>query len=421
MMAPTYWWLYNGLLLVGSLLCFPFMVVALITTPKLRAGLVQKLGLQPLNVPVKAQRRVWVHCVSVGELNAATPLIKVLQETWDVVISTTTATGYGLAQSRYANVFFYPLDYPWAVMRAFQTVQPDRLIILETELWPNLFYIAASYCPDGLWLVNARLSDGSFKNYRKIRPFMTWMLHLPQGILAQTPADADRFEQLGARAVYAMGNLKFDVAVEPSSVRVNQFKQRLNPDCRVVVFASTHEGEEAAFLNTVYLLQKRPDVQVVIAPRHPERGAAIQSWLATRHIQSMRQAQSPNEPIRPEKVWILDTIGQLTALYAVSHLVIIGGSFIPHGGQNPLEPLALNVPVITGPYMGNFKQMMADLGPSITQVPDATQLEIVINAWLDMPTMFQPLLHEAATRLEAAKGATQVALRLMEKSSNTKK
>jgi 3-deoxy-D-manno-octulosonic-acid transferase len=398
--------LYNGLLLCGSLLCLPLIVYALVVTPKYRAGFKHKLGIQALTILPKTRQRVWIHCVSVGELNAAKPLIHILRVDWDVVISTTTATAYDLATAQYDAVFYCPLDVPWAVSSTLQQLNPDRLIVLETELWPNLFYQASRHCPRGIWVVNARLSDRSFKGYWRLRPMMAWLLNLPQAVLAQSDGDADRLRELGASRVQVMGNLKFDITPTDNHDLTAAFKHRLSAD-RVVVMASTHDREEALLVPVIKRLLSH-GIAVIVAPRHPERAQVVVAALGD--IPCVRQSVQPTKPVPLGHVLLLDTIGQLMSAYAASQLVVMGGSFIPHGGQNPLEPLALGVPVITGPFMHNFKAIMVALGQAVYQVNSPEALDIAVASWLDNETIFNFHIQQAQTVFTRNRGATQRAI-----------
>ena len=390
----------------------PLIIGALMLTPKLRKGLCQKLALQPIKIPAKTRKRLWIHCVSVGELNAATPLIKAVENDWDVVISTSTATAQALAKTRYLQVFYCPLDYFWSVKYAFKQLQPDKLIVMETELWPNLFYQGAKFCQQGVWVVNARLSDSSFKGYSRFEFFMRWLLSLPSGVLTQSDLDEDRFRALGAKFVQTMGNLKFDINPIVDEKWVAHFKHRVSAS-RIVVFASTHANEEALLMPVVKQLAENSDICVVLAPRHPERGQAVSDVLTAHQLAFVQQSIDPQASVMPGQVLLLDTIGQLLSVYSISDLAVIGGSFVPHGGQNPLEPLALGVPVITGPYMHNFKAMIATLKDCLTQLNNPDELQVAIEQWLIDRNIYSDLMQNLETKLQSSQGATQRALALM--------
>jgi 3-deoxy-D-manno-octulosonic-acid transferase len=418
--------LYNGLLVISSPLLFLFAVVMCWRMPKVRAGFWQKLGLAGWHLPPcpEGHHRLWIHCVSVGEWNAIQPLLKRLsqqslsQQSYQVVVTTTTKTGYALASSRYPIVFYCPYDLPWAVARWLRQCRPDLTLVVETELWPNLLAQARAYGP--VAVINGRLSAASFKGYRRVGGLSRFLVQLPHAILAQSPEDAYRFTTLGAQHVTVMGNLKFDITPTIDDTTRQHWQQRLTSTLDnglVVVLASTHSGEETLLLPAIQLLLQHPHIRVVVAPRHPERGADVAHLLQTLNVPVVQQSEHTNAspcdsgpPLAPDEVLVLDTIGQLLGVYSASDLVVMGGSFVPWGGQNPLEPLAIGVPVITGPHMHNFKAIMAALLAcnGVHQVSDVDALQLILSDWLAQPDCLRPSVARAQACITQSQGAANV-------------
>ncbi len=307
---------------------------------------------------------VWFHAVSVGEAEAVFPLIKRLQKNLPhslILVTTTTPTGSArvkavLAES-VAHVYL-PYDIPWVIKRFLRIFKPKLTIIMETELWPNLFhYCGINKIP--LYVINARLSEKSSGGYRKIPALIHPLLSNITQIAAQTQDDAQRFSTIGARPgqVTTVGNIKFDIDI-PNAVidsgkqlKAIEFKERF-----VWLVASTHKGEEQVFLDAYKALKPEiPELLLVIVPRHPERFAEVgdvckqQLTIITRTSKKLCQPQTD--------VYLADTMGELKMLYAATDVTFVGGSLVPVGGHNVLEPLAIGIPVIFGLYMASFKEI----------------------------------------------------------------
>jgi 3-deoxy-D-manno-octulosonic-acid transferase len=406
--------LYNGLLIIGSPLWLCALLWLTLQRPKIRPGLWQKLGFQSLPLlpsVLDGQPRLWIHCVSVGELNAAAPLIDALGHDYVVSVSVTTVTAYGLAQQRHDHVFYCPFDLPWAVWRTLTHVKPHAVLVMETEIWPNLYAFARLRCPLGLWVINGRLSPRSFRGYVRLGAFMRWVLSLPRCVLTQSVDDATTFRALGAQDVRPMGNLKFDLTTYPDLLAIQGWQARL-PARHVVLFASTHEAEEALLMPVVQWLLAQPDTSVVLAPRHPERRHEVLQLLQRYALDWVLQTDTPTRTVYPGQVLVLDTVGQLPALYGAVDLAVMGGSFVPKGGQNPLEPLSQGVPVLTGPAVFNFKAIIAMLSQAdaLTLVPDVSALQVTLTLWYKDPAPFQGMAQRGQQCIQAGRGATQVVL-----------
>ncbi len=309
--------------------------------------------------------RVWLHAVSVGEVNAAAPLVNALRaQRPDIrwVITTITPTGSERVRALWGEAVdhvYLPYDVPGSVGRFLGHFRPSLALILETELWPNMLF----GCRDRgipVYILNARLSARSLRGYRLLRPLIGRALRTVSGVAAQSLDDAERFITLGARReqVVALGNLKFDIAApEHLAAFVAEFRMQVPSARPVWIAASTHEGEEAAVADIhARLLQRFPDLLLLWAPRHPERFPRVETlarergWtVATRKAQGWPQATT--------QVFVIDTLGELMAFYACAQVAFVGGSLQPIGGHNLLEPAAVGTPAVTGPHLHNFAEI----------------------------------------------------------------
>lgn len=426
-------WIYNGLWLVGLLLGWP---IAVIYVPKARAGFLQKLTISLPSLSAlqgdgcaesvrKRRQTIWMHAVSVGELNALQVVVKeICQQTLgtQVLITTTTKTAQEFALSRYANdrdvsVRYFPYDVPWCMERFIQAYQPDGLMIAETELWPNAIDRMTRVHGKPVMLINGRLSPRSFPRYRMIKTFMAPMLNQLCVIDAQSIADRERFCQLGANEsrTLSSGNLKYHLPQRPDGKVIQNLREVLGLQLneQVITFASTRAGEEAVLLPAVrFCLEHFSQKRVVIALRHPERADEVEALLEKENIPVQRRSQASAEsPIslgtgnhREKGVILLDTIGELLTLYTISDLAIMGGSFNGHGGQNPLEPIAMKVPVIVGPSMQNFQAIMTDLlsEDAVRQVSGVDELIQVMKEWCEEPEVTHGLFEQQVGRATCA-------------------
>lgn len=310
---------------------------------------------------------VWIHAVSLGEVIAAIPLIDaILDKKLSLLVTTMTPTGSERVQERFGSRvahLYLPYDLPVVLKRFFKQIKPRVGVIMETELWPNLIYQArAAQVP--LLLANARISDDSLRGYRWIKFLIRPILNQFTAILAQGEEDARRYIALGAKKerVYVLGNMKFDLQTNTiSSERFSDLKNRWGEDRVVVIAASTHEHEESQLLLELKRLQRAiPGVILLIAPRHPERFQAVyhlctQSGFKTGLRSDLITLSPENEIV------VLDSLGELLGLYQISNYAFVGGSLVPVGGHNVLEPIAIKVPVISGSHVHNFKAICDDL------------------------------------------------------------
>ncbi|MFT4058904.1 MAG: lipid IV(A) 3-deoxy-D-manno-octulosonic acid transferase [Legionella sp.] len=310
---------------------------------------------------------VWVHAVSLGEVIAATPLIDaMLDKNWSVCVTTMTPTGSERVQARFGDKVshqYVPYDLPHILKRFFRQLKPRVGIIMETELWPNLIYQArAANVP--LLLANARLSDDSRRGYETIKFIIKPVLNQFYAILSQGEEDAKRFIRLGANQdiVHVLGNIKFDLQTNTiDSKKLSELKSYWGINRPAVIAASTHNNEEAQILEQLTRLQAAiPGVVLLIAPRHPERFQEVyqlcqQAGYKTGLRSNFKTLSTDNEIV------VLDSLGELLGMYQISDYAFVGGSLVPVGGHNVLEPIAMNVPVLSGNQVHNFKAICSDL------------------------------------------------------------
>lgn len=335
---------------------------------------------------------IWIHAVSVGEFQAALPLIKALQARYPdvkMVVTTTTPTGSVRVQAALGDTVFHvyaPYDLPGAVRRFLRRIRPRVAIIMETELWPNLFHgCHARDIP--LILANARLSERSAAGYRRIAGLTRQTLCNITAVAAQTQDDARRLISLGADAarVHVTGNIKFDINI-PASLHEQAvaLRQEWGAERPVWIAASTHEGEDEQVLEAFAAVrQALPDALLVLVPRHPERFPRVAALCRKQGYEVVLRSEQ-RQCSATTAVFVGDSMGELMLFYAASDVAFIGGSLVATGGHNMLEPAALGIPVITGPHTFNFAEisrMLLNAGAA-RQVDGATQLAEVVTAYL---------------------------------------
>ena len=357
--------LYSVLLYVLGPLLLLRLVMRGLRQPEYRQRLGERLGMV-----VRPQHAIeaWVHAVSVGETLAALPLIEALIARYGegrVWVTTTTPTGSARVQAALGDrvVHSYaPYDWPGSVARFLRRVRPRAAVVMETELWPNLF---ASLYKRGipLLIANARLSPRSFRGYRRIAGLARGTLRCTATIAAQSQADAERFRQLGAPHVQVMGNLKFDLTIPEVQLRGGKALRVSIGQLRPVWAAvSTHEGEEAAALDAHRaVLDVHPNALLLLVPRHPQRFEAVWSLVDGQGFTAERRSRAQNlasvghaRQISAAQVFLGDSMGEMFVYLAASDLAFVGGSLTHIGGHNVLEPAAIGLPVLFGPHMFNF-------------------------------------------------------------------
>ena len=404
--------LYNILLVLLTLLLSPFILFKLITVPKYRGGISQKLGRirKSVQKAIRGTRPIWIHAVSVGEVMAAHPLIRELKKKYPdrkLILSTVTVTGNHTAHQRVPEadaVFFFPFDFPWIVRRVIRGINPAVVLVAETELWPNFF---RELKRDGIpsAVVNGRISLHSFKNYIKFIAFLSQVFSLVNIFCMQSADDAARIRDIGAprEKVIVTGNLKFDQKIpesQPSPVQMPK-------GSKVITAGSTHRGEEAALLEIFRRLREKfPELILIIAPRHPERFDEVAGLINKAGYECQRRTRLKGTI---KDVLLLDTIGELRTFYGICDIAFVGGSLVKVGGHNLLEPAAMKKPVIFSRYMFNFKEISEALisaGGGIL-VRDKEELYVQADKLLSDKNYAQQIGGKAFTVIESNSGATK--------------
>lgn len=309
----------------------------------------------------------WIHAVSVGEVQAASPLIKHMLEQHPektLLITTTTPTGKAHLQRLFGEQVIHqyvPYDIPLAINAFIRSYKPEKLIVMETEIWPNLYHLVAKSGAD-VYLINARLSEKSYKGYAKFKSLIKNSLNQCEKISAQFDADAKRFMQLGVdeNKIVVTGNIKNDISVSDKELNQAQaLKQNWQNKKLVWIAASTHDGEETEVLNVHKdLLEQQPDALLILVPRHPERSAKIAQLIGKFNLDfSLSSNLATKEFVSTTQVLIVDELGVLMTYFATVDIAFVGGSLIPHGGHNLLEPACLGLPIMSGPNLRNFQQI----------------------------------------------------------------
>ncbi len=359
--------LYGIVLTLAFLLLLPRFIFDAILNGKYASGVFQRLGFLP-HFDRDSRAVIWVHGVSVGEINAARPLITQLIAEFPahrLIISTTTRTGQTLAKEIFAGiadaVFYFPFDWKFSVRRALRHFQPSVVLLMETEIWFN-FIREASKSGARVAIVNGRISEQSSKRYGYVKRFMRRVLSHLDLALMQTNADAGRMMALGVRAnkVKVTGNLKFDQqSTDTNETLTGEFRVRfaISSDAPIIIAASTHEPEERQIIEAFRSVWKNSQgalPRLMIAPRHPERFSSVANEIGRSGFAWARRSEVPSARDKTAEIIFLDSVGELRAAYPLADIVFVGGSLIPHGGQSILEPAAAGKAIITGPFTVNF-------------------------------------------------------------------
>ena len=411
--------IYSALLAAGLLVATPYWLLEMLRQGKYRKGLRQRLGQVPLSICNPHGRSIWVHAVSVGEVLAVSELIRNLQVEFPehrILISTTTDTGHLLACRRFGaeNVFYFPLDFSFAMRRYLAALRPDLVVIAETEFWPNFLRLARD-CSSRVAVVNARISDRSLPGYRRWRKVLRPVLRNISLFVAQTSEDARRLVEIGALEdrVVVGGNLKFDFVLPPPPPILGQLRSSLAESAAgpVLVCGSTVDGEEPLLVETFkQVLSQHHSAVMLLAPRHPERFSQVANLLQGVNVKFWSRTQWGGSPLNGS-VLLIDSIGELANLYALADLAIVGGSFVPAGGHNILEPAQHGVPIIVGPHTENFRDIVALFhSADAVRVASATDLsKTVLNLLADQNER-DALGRRALQTLQSEQGATAITL-----------
>lgn len=368
---------------------------------------------------------LWVHAVSLGEVKAVSQLLKKLSSNFNILLTVITETGrtYGENLSREIpnlKIHYLPFDLSLIWHTFWKKINPKALILVETEIWPNLITFASQRVP--VFLINARLSDGSFPKYHKLAFFFKPLLNLLTAICVQDEKYLHRFNQLGVKSekLYLTGNLKFDLSILPLEFSFLSFLER-----PIVIAGSTHEPEEEMMLKLFLRIEEIKSLLLV--PRHPERFSEV--WklclemvgnkagvFSYSDLEKLKNNKTPILTSQPERAVILvDRVGILASLYGLADLAVIGGSFIPHGGQNPLEAIYWKVPVIVGPYMENFPFVEEFIREKAIIKVSQVDLEETIKLLLSDKTLRREIAERAYQRFQALSGSTERTLAVLKK------
>tara|TARA_R110002049_G_scaffold160060_3_gene325053 strand:- start:2393 stop:3685 length:1293 start_codon:yes stop_codon:yes gene_type:complete len=379
----------------------------------------QRLGLRLK--PLPPAPRVWLHCASVGEVRAARPLIEELLErypAYSLLLTTMTATGAQQSQALISEQppsdqarlthRFLPLDFPGAARRFVRSVQPKLAILFETELWPNLIH-ACRQQGVPVAVVNGRLSPRAFKRYQRLRPLMTSLLAEISWLAAKSSADAERFNVLGCSTEITriVGSLKFELASQEKAIEDSERLLYSWGERPVWVAGSTRDGEEALLLKAHrQVLARYPDALLVLVPRHPQRFDEVAKLCKTEGWTLSRRSQQ--QPVTAQtQVYLGDTLGELAMLYAAGSVAFVGGSLVPLGGHNVLEPAALGRPVLSGPSIENFADVAEPLhaAGALTLVDSPDTLADALAGYFANPEHAQQAGRAGCAAIETQKGA----------------
>jgi 3-deoxy-D-manno-octulosonic-acid transferase len=398
--------LYSALLAAWLVVSLPYWLLQMMRHGKYRAGLAERLGKVPERLAGGTKPTIWVHAVSVGEVLAVSGLIGELTRRYPhyrLVVSTTTATGQKLARARFGeeNVFYFPLDFAFAIRPYLRVLRPQMVVIAETEFWPNFFRLAHG-SGARLAVANARISDRSWPGYRRVRRWLERILANLDVFLAQTEEDRKRLLDIGAPAdrVQVTGNLKFDVP-PPSpppiaaSLRSAFAQAQAGP---IIVCGSTVDDEEPILLRAFEnVLASHARAVMILAPRHPERFGQVSALLDQLGVRYWRRSLWSGEPLAGG-VFLVDSIGELASLYALGDIAFVGGSLVPRGGHNIIEPAQHGVPIIVGNHTENFRDIV-----SLFQSHEAVR--VVSQA--ELPLAFMELISDDAERVALGRRAAE--------------
>ncbi|MGD9906461.1 MAG: 3-deoxy-D-manno-octulosonic acid transferase [Vicinamibacterales bacterium] len=422
--------LYTALIVLFALAVSPWLVYQAVRYRKYVASLPQRLGYLPVSFNIDAEPSIWIHAVSVGELLTARPLIGALRERHPelrLFVSTTTMSAQQLARRSVPDadaVFYFPFDLGLVVRRTLDLVKPQLFLMMETEIWPNLLRACRSRGVRTA-VVNGRLSARSFPRYRMARAFFRHVLADIDQFCVQSEESARRFVEIGARPdrVTVTGSLKFD-SLEPSAPagqarpreRVLRYF-RFAPNRPVLIAGSTMKGEEAMVLRVFRRVKGAlPNAVLVIAPRHPERFGEVVQLCGQEGFRTVRRSDLPIDGEPRADIVVLDTIGELATIYQLGTVVFVGGSLVPTGGHNILEPAISGRPVVFGPHMQNFAEIAAAFvaNEAGVQVADEGAFDAQVLSLMTDPVRRARLGAAARALVEANRGAKDKTLAVLD-------
>jgi 3-deoxy-D-manno-octulosonic-acid transferase len=411
-----YYWLYSAALGAAVVLGLPYWLYQMARHGKYRRGIGERLGIVPgrLRLPTGTERVIWIHAVSVGEVLAVAGLAEELRRRLPhrIFISTTTDTGQALARKKFGeeNVFYFPMDFGFAIGPYLRGLRPEAVVIAETEFWPNFLRLAKAGGAR-VAVVNARISDRSWPGYRRVRGVLSAVLNDVDLFVAQTADDGARLQDIGAAEarVRVRGNLKFDVPAPVASAIVDRVRRSIAAEGAgpVLVCGSTLEGEETLLLKAFEnVLVSHPAAVMVLAPRHPERFGEVAGLLERMSIPFYRRSLWRGE-VLSGSVFLLDTIGELAAMYSLADLAFVGGSLVPRGGHNMIEPAQYGVATIVGNHMDNFRDMVSlFLSRDAVRMVGPAELPLVLLELLKDDVKRKALGRRALETMQSQTGAT---------------
>jgi 3-deoxy-D-manno-octulosonic-acid transferase len=411
---------YSALLAFFLALTLPYWLLQMMRHGKYRAGLRQRFGAVPAALAGRAEKpAIWVHAVSVGEVVASSAVVTALREKFPshrVLLSTTTSTGQKLAAQRFGaeNVFYFPLDFAFSIKPYIDALRPDLVVVAETEFWPN-FLRLAKHNGARIAVINCRISDRSLPGYKRLHFWLPRMLAKALDnvdlFLAQTEEDRRRLIEIGApeAKVTVAGNLKFDVAPPPSPKIVASLRESVGHSGAgpILVCGSTLEGEEGSLLSAFRnILVNHPKAVMVLAPRHPERFPEVVALVEKLGFRMWRRSLWSGEPLAGA-VFMVDSIGELAALYSLATVAFVGGSLVPRGGHNILEPALYGVPIVTGNHYENFRDVVNFFASrNAVRIVGVAELPLVFMELIENGAERTTLGRNALAALESQRGAT---------------
>jgi len=408
--------LYSALLALSLVLTLPYWLLQMLRHGKYREGLRQRFGAVPPRLMKAARQRViWLHAVSVGEVVASSGVVAALMREFPshrVLVSTTTSSGQKLAAKKFGaeNVFYFPVDFGIAVRPYLEALRPELCVIAETEFWPNFLRVARR-SGARIAVINCRISDRSLPGYKRLRFWLPSVLANVDLFLAQTEEDRRRLAEIGApeTRVQVAGNLKFDL-VPPSTPSIEASLRAAferDGDGPILVCGSTLDEEEGLLLSAFRnILPTHSKAVMILAPRHPERFVEVAALVEQLGFRAWRRSLWSGEPLAGS-VLVLDSIGELAALYSLATLAFIGGSLVPRGGHNILEPALFGVPIVTGNHYENFRDIVNFfLSRNAVRVVGMAELAVVLMELIENSEERVRLGRNALAALESQRGAT---------------
>jgi len=425
-MAFSMYFLYSALLAIVLLFGLPYWVYQMLRHGKYRAGFLERFGGVPGHLALPSiQPTIWVHAVSVGEVLAVSRLVEEMRARWPghrIVLSTTTDTGQKLARNRFGpeNVFYFPIDLGFAIRPYLQALRPQMIVIAETEFWPNFLRLSKR---NGalIAIVNARLSDRSIRGYTRLRWWLRRVIGNVDLFLAQTWRDRTRLVDLGTpeSRVEVTGNLKFELEPGSPPTLVAHLRDSFQATgaSPILVCGSTVDDEEERMLLQAFqsILASHPRAVMILAPRHPERFVQVAELLEQLGVRFWRRSLWSGDTIAGG-VLLIDTIGELASLYALGDVAFVGGSLVPRGGHNIIEPAQHGVPIIVGNHTENFRDIVGLFqSRDAVRVAGPAEFPLVLMELLSNEPERAALGRRAAETLRTQTGATQRTVQALEK------